>query len=194
VTGTAPSIQDSRKARFVRRLAHAHYSSSAGLAAARLWKPGKVDRRVVALTCLDWQPATAGEYTWWAQTAKLFGLWHCGRPDVAYGSSGHGIGRWAHQLGVGNAAAEHLMARIASATTAAALDDALTVLAGRRTPRPPHWETVITELATWADAGTRDQVRFAWLRDFYRFPPRNQRYNRSSKPVTQPLDQGSIVD
>lgn len=168
-----PDIVD-REDRFVRRLAHAHRSRSAGLAAARRWRPGVVDHRIAGLVCLDTEPATADEYPWWAQTAKLFGLWHSGRSEVAYGYRGNGIGRWAHQLGVGDPGAERLIARLTAAATPAGLDAALTALAGRRTPRPPHWATVLGELTAWADPSRRDSIRFVWARDFYSFPTRDR--------------------
>ncbi len=168
---TASHEQD-RVTRFVRRLGAAQHSRSPELAAARRWIPGRVDHRVAALTCLDSAPATAEEYPSWAQTAKLFTLWHGGRQDPVYGYPGNGIGRWAHQLGVGKPAAERLIARLTTATTPALLDTALSALATQRTPHPPHWETVAVELAAWAHPATRTSTQFAWARDFYSFPPR----------------------
>lgn len=164
------ALGSARDERYVRRLAHAHKSRSAGLAAARRWRPGVIDHRIAELTCLDTEPASAAEYPSWAQTAKLFALWHGGRSQVGYGYAGDGIGRWAHQLGVGDLSAERLIARITAATTPAALDTALSALAARRTPRPPHWQTVLAELTGWADPTKRDAIRFSWSRDFYSFP------------------------
>ncbi|KAA1248579.1 hypothetical protein F0Q45_19835 [Mycobacterium simiae] len=166
------SVPDSRSERFVRRLAHAHKSRSAGLAAARRWRPGVVDHRIAALVCLDSEPASATEYPWWAQTAKLFAIWHGGRADTSYGYPGNGIGKWAHQLGVGDLTAERLIARIAHADTPVTLDTALSALARQRTPRPPHWATVLAELTAWDDPAQRDTIRYKWARDFYSFPAR----------------------
>jgi hypothetical protein len=171
-----------RDDRFVRRLAHAHRSSSPGLAAARRWRPGVVDHRVAGLACLDSEPASAAEYPCWAQTAKLFAIWHGGRIEVAYGYSGNGIGRWAHQLGVGDHGAERLIAHITAAATPDALDAALTALARTRPPRPPHWQTVLAELAAWADPAQRDNVRFTWSRDFYSFPAAGDAGRKQGRP------------
>ncbi|WP_102144372.1 type I-E CRISPR-associated protein Cse2/CasB [Mycobacterium hubeiense] len=162
---------DERVDRFVRRLAAAHRRRSPYLAAARRWAPGRVDHRIAALTCLDSEPAGAGEYPVWAQVAKLFAIWHGGRIDVAFGYPGAGIGRWAHQLGVGDPAGERSIERITTAASSQRLDTALTALARTRTARPPHWATVIAELTDWADPARRAAVRFTWARDFYSFPP-----------------------
>ena len=161
-----------RAQRFVRRLAAAHKSRSPQLSAARRWTPGRVDPHIAALTFTDTDPATDEEYPVWAQTAKLYTVWHSGRLDHANGYPGAGIGRWAHQLGVGDPAAQRCITRICTATNAAQLDTALAALASARTARPPHWPTVIDELSAWNTPDTRDATRLTWARDFYRFPPK----------------------
>lgn len=171
---TAPPIdRGSRAEQFVRRLHRAHRERDPNLAAARRWRPGRVDIGVAALTFLGAEAASVVEYPIWAQTAKLYVLWHSGRIDTANGYPGSGIGSWAHQLGVGDPAAERLIARIVAANDAAQLDAGLTVLGDARTARPPHWGTVMIELAAWADPVTRDETRLRWAHDFYRFPPKS---------------------
>ncbi|MEB3023399.1 MULTISPECIES: type I-E CRISPR-associated protein Cse2/CasB [Mycolicibacter] len=184
--GDEKPVETARDERFVRRLAQAHRSRAETLNAARRWQPGVVDHRVVALTCLDTEPASASEYPCWAQTAKLFAIWHGGRTDPQYGYAGNGIGRWAHQLGVGDPSAERLIDRITAAATPLTLDAALTALARRRTPRPPHWATVLAELADWSDPARQDQVRFAWARDFYSFPRSTKAVADADVPAAPP--------
>lgn len=168
----ATDLDTNRIDRFVTRLAREHKHRSHTLAAARRWVPTTVDYRIAELTCLDTEPATAAEYPAWAQTAKLFAIWHGGRQVALYGWPGNGIGRWAHQLGVNNPAGERIIERLTDATTPELLDAALTALAKTRTARPPHWATVVTELTDWADPAKRDQIRFTWAHDFYSFPPK----------------------
>lgn len=182
-----------RGERFVRRLGYAHRSRSADLRAALRWHPGVVDRQVVSLTCLDFEPASAAEYPWWAQTAKLFAIWHGGRADPGYGYPGNGIGRWAHQLGVGDPSGERIIGRITGATTPLNLDAALTALARRRTPRPPHWMSVLGELTAWADPARRDGIRFAWARDFYRFSPSDRPATTADDSITSQSSYGHTL-
>ncbi len=191
--GEATPESPSRDERFVRGLAKAHRAREATLSAARRWRPGIVDRRVIALTCLDAEPATAAEYPCWAQTAKLFAIWHGGRADPQYGYPGNGIGRWAHQVGVGDPAGERLIGRITTAATPLALDTALAALAGRRTPRPPHWASVLSELAAWSDPAQRDRVRFEWAHDFYSFARPAATAGTGADAATGPPAEASVA-
>lgn len=167
----------SAAADFVSRLVVAHSSQSRELAAARRWRPGEVNGLVLALV----GPTSPQHYSSFATTAKLFAVWHQGRSMASQGFPEHGIGQWAHQLGVGDPKVQRLFSRIINAHNDNDLAVALTALAAGRTRRSPHWETILNELLRWSDPSARIAVRFGWANDFYRYRP-----NRSSatRPVT----------
>lgn len=154
---------------FVRRLVIAHSRRSPELASARRWRPGELDGAVLMLI----GPASLEreQYPCFAMTAKLFAVWHQGRSAASQGFPAHGIGWWAHQLGVNDPKAQRMISRIIFADNGNELTTALTALAARRTRRSPHWTTVLTELLRWSDPSARAATRFDWARDFYRYVP-----------------------
>lgn len=168
-TTTADAQRElTREQRFIRRLAAAHASRTIG--ALMNWHPGVIDPRVIALT----QDADETEYTSWGLTGKAFAVFHAGLRDVRYGYAGTGIGSWARRVDADSVAVERLIATLARTQAPLDLDRALTALArmNPRSPRfSPHWHTVLDELTQWADPARRDQVRFAWARDFYTYTP-----------------------
>lgn len=167
---------------FVSRLLDAHAIQSRELVAARRWRPGEVNGLVLALV----GPTAPQHYSSYATTAKLFAVWHQGRSAPSRGFPEHGIGQWAHQLGVGDPKVQRLFSRIINAHNDNDLAVALTALAAGRTRRSPHWETILTELLRWSDPSARIAVRFDWANDFYRYRP-----NRSSitRPATYPTEE-----
>lgn len=149
---------------FVRRLAAAHGEQSPSLTVARHWRVGDGDEDVRMLV----GDAHGDDYFWFATTAKLYALWHSGRPAASDGSVGHGIGQWTRQLGVRDPRAQRLLRRIVDAGSAEELAAILVVLASKRTRHAPHWDTVVDELLGWAVPTNRTGIRFAWGQDFYR--------------------------
>lgn len=166
----SPATDDlTREQRFIRRLAAGH--AAATLGPLRYWHPGQIDPEVIAFT----QDATRAEYVPWALTAKAFALFHSARRDVRYGYAGDGIGRWARRADISPQTIERLLTALTRAQEPLDVDRQLSALARMNTLGArfgPHWETVQAELVAWADPVTRDDIRFAWARDFYSYTPR----------------------
>jgi hypothetical protein len=170
---------------FVHRLVNAHSSRSPELAAARRWHPGEI--AVNLPTLIGPASPEPEQHPCFAMTAKLFAVWHQGRSAASQGFPPHGIGRWAHQLGVKDPKAERLISRIIAADNGNELTTALTALAASRTRRSPHWETVLTELLRWSDPAERAAIRFDWARDFYRYVP--ARSIATPQPAPNPTEE-----
>ncbi len=157
-----------REQRFIGRLAGGHRSGALG--PLHQWHPGQIDERVIALT----QDADRDEYIPWALTGKAFALFHAGRRDVRYGFAGAGIGGWARRADASAQTLQRLVGALTRAQNPLEVDRQLTALArmnagGARFS--PHWETVLAELVAWSDPVRRDDVRFAWARDFNTYVP-----------------------
>ncbi|WP_245560293.1 type I-E CRISPR-associated protein Cse1/CasA [Nocardia asiatica] len=142
---------------FVRALVTAMRGRDRALSELLRWRPSVVNVDVLRIT------STAEDWIAAAWTGKLFGQWHSGRARADYGRARVGLGNALHGLGLPGA---RLLTQLVAATNDDELTDALAAAgrALRGLNRPPHWDTVLTELTAWRDPQSRNAIRDNWTR------------------------------